>query len=306
MKKIFLLIPIITTIFSCGYDNDDVSISVLYSTPAEDREYQAILKEIATPFENTECEKNVFLKPFKVGWLQSTKKPKEIFTEMWENPMLFEDYKTVDNVKNHLGLALKKVNFAKQLGNTKPKTNSEIELKQFIQTKKKKNNIIIYSEDYEDSAYDSIPVFNKLSDVRKAMMSHTCDSKKILLLVKPFTFNTNTPPEPEPGPGSGTSTGTTSTDTGTDTDTGTGTIIKSSLDTKYAHYSGGIENGKMHGKGSLTFTKDAAIPVSRLSTEQPSAKKGQKVVGIFNNGNFESGDLFDKNGKKIKAIFIGK
>ncbi|MGB0869854.1 MAG: hypothetical protein ACPGSD_09670 [Flavobacteriales bacterium] len=84
------------------------------------------------------------------------------------------------------------------------------------------------------------------------------------------------------------------------------TISKGSLDTKYAHYSGGIENGKMHGKGSLTFTKDAAIPVSRLSTEQPSAKKGQKVVGIFNNGNFESGDLFDKNGKKIKAIFIGK
>lgn len=303
MKKFFILFAAVSFMFSCGYDNTDVAITVFYSSPTDDREHKAILKELATPFESSECEKNVFLKPLKVGWLNTGQKPKEIFTEMWENPMLFEDYKTVDNVKNHLGLALKKVNFAKQLGNTKPKTNSEIELKQFIQTKKKKNNIIIYSEDYEDSAYDSIPVFNKLSDVRKAMMSHTCDSKKILVLVKPFTFSTEltgigTEKEEEEEKEVNTTTGE-----GND---GTNNIIKSSLDTKYAHYSGGIENGKMHGKGSLTFTEDAAIPVSRLSTEQPSAKKGQKVVGIFNNGNFENGDLFDKNGKKIKAIFIGK
>jgi len=74
----------------------------------------------------------------------------------------------------------------------------------------------------------------------------------------------------------------------------------------YAKYEGGIEKGKADGIGTLIFKKNHLIPVPKNSEKKIWAKKGDKLSGRFNKGNFVSGKLYDKNGKKKQTIFIGR
>lgn len=74
----------------------------------------------------------------------------------------------------------------------------------------------------------------------------------------------------------------------------------------YGKYEGGIENGKMHGQGTLVFSKVHLIPVPKHSSYKLTALNGDKLSGRFKKGNFVTGVLYDKKGKKKKTILPGE
>ena len=74
----------------------------------------------------------------------------------------------------------------------------------------------------------------------------------------------------------------------------------------FAKYEGGMIDGKAQGQGTMVFTRNNLIPVPPYSSKKITAKKGYKLAGRFNKGYIVSGTLYDTNGKKIKAIYIGR
>lgn len=79
--------------------------------------------------------------------------------------------------------------------------------------------------------------------------------------------------------------------------------IKSSQQLSYGNWTGGWKNGKPHGVGTLTYSTSCAIdsrdPKGRV------AKRGEYIVGEWDNGHLVQGRWFKNDGTK-EAIIIGK
>ena len=328
MKKIIYSIFIVFILLSCGNDKKFIELNFIFDHPIKEGKFPAYFKEISKPFTSSECNIDFFLKPINVARIDISNKSVEL------NAWYFEKQveTTIESATNWLGQYFTDSLVPKYLTLPLKRKIDENSLKNYIEKKKKKYEVIILAEDSELDEYDKVPVIHNAKDVNKKIQELSCKLKgdKVFVLINPTQLNSVTVegngeeggeeqiienPEPEETAGTKEPEKTPPDETPkTHKTSGNSITVGKTKFTKkggnyyssFARYEGGVENGKAHGQGTMVFTSNHYVPVPPYSSKKIMAKKGYKLAGRFNNGYFVTGTLYDANGKKIKAIFVGR
>jgi len=284
MKKFSIVILFIFILLSCGQDKRYLDLTFVFDHPVENN-YPEVVPNMLLPFSSTECDKLFAFKP--IHFIRIDISNKTVKSKFWDNLKARTDVESMDSLalaewlKSEFGGKPISV-LTKKAGNP-----DKQRIEQYIAKQKKKGNIVwIYSEEYMDESYDSIPVFSEISDIRKRLRNIACNlnDKKIFLFINPkFLGSSPSPPPPPPSPGPTTK-----------------------ITTSTYKYSGEIKDNQPHGTGTMVFLKDGFAPVPKHSPKQIPVKKGQKLTGRFLHGKFVAGSLLDEHGNKIKSIYIGR